>query len=357
MAISVTAEAAAENRLLLPTKDSYEEAMQRVESVKLGDEAHKYHRRDTRNWNYILKSGLAGGIAGCAAKTVIAPLDRVKILFQSSNPHFLQYSGSWLGFFRALSDIYRSTGIFGLLQGHSATLLRIFPYAAIKFLAYEQFQTLLMPTKAQETTARQFVAGSLAGVTTVLFTYPLDLVRVRMAFQVTRSNERASSFIQTCRQVYAESARKPPILNFYRGFYPTILGMIPYAGVSFCTNHVLTEYCKTRLPHTTFPDPKVGDRLRLKTVPNLVCGGVAGAIALTCSYPLEVVRRRMQVHGLRDPERFVSFADTVRVIARERGWRGFFVGLGIGYLKVTPMIAVSFTVYEQSKVMLGIQNE
>ena len=129
--------------------------------------------RDKHSLHYIVRSGLAGGIAGCVvrvpssfrlyslmllqAKTVVAPLDRVKILFQASNPDFRKYTGmsksclppgsiplnclllgSWSGAFRAGSEIYRQAGVRGLFQGHSATLLRIFPYAAIKFMAYDQ---------------------------------------------------------------------------------------------------------------------------------------------------------------------------------------------------------------------------
>jgi solute carrier family 25 protein 16 len=107
----------------------------------------------------VLRSGLAGGVAGCVvrlfsalrffamtcsrdlglaqAKTVIAPLDRVKILFQTSNPDFRKYAGTWTGVFRAARDIYADAGARGLLQGHSATLVRVFPYAAIKFMAYD----------------------------------------------------------------------------------------------------------------------------------------------------------------------------------------------------------------------------
>lgn len=80
-----------------------------------------------QSFHYIVRSGLAGGIAGCVAKTVVAPLDRVKILFQASNPDYQKYAGSWSGAFRAAGHIYKENGARGLLQGHSATLLRIFP--------------------------------------------------------------------------------------------------------------------------------------------------------------------------------------------------------------------------------------
>ncbi|RIB04349.1 mitochondrial carrier domain-containing protein [Gigaspora rosea] len=97
------------------------------------------------------------------AKTVIAPLDRVKILFQSSNPQFQKYAGSWTGLFQATRKIYIDSGPKGLFQGHSATLIRIFPYAAIKFAAFEQIRHHLMPTRQHETHFKNFMAGSLAG--------------------------------------------------------------------------------------------------------------------------------------------------------------------------------------------------
>lgn len=108
------------------------------------------------------------------AKTVVGPLDRVKILFQTRNPQFAKYTGSWIGFPTAIRDIYVSTGVRGLFKGHSATLLRIFPYAGIKFLAYEQIRGRIIKNKAQETPGRRFVSGSLAGMMSVFLTYPLS---------------------------------------------------------------------------------------------------------------------------------------------------------------------------------------
>jgi solute carrier family 25 protein 16 len=75
---------------------------------------------------------------------------------------------------------------------------------------------------------------------------------------------------------------------------------------------------------------------------------------MTASYPFEVVRRKMQVAGALDSRVFVGMWDTAKRVYLSKGPRGFFVGLSIGYLKVTPMMAVSFTAYERMKALLAI---
>jgi hypothetical protein len=50
--------------------------------------------------------------------------------------------GTFTGAFKAGRDIFKSGGMVGLFQGHSVTLIRIFPYAAIKFVAYEQYRAV-----------------------------------------------------------------------------------------------------------------------------------------------------------------------------------------------------------------------
>ncbi|KAG2224911.1 hypothetical protein INT45_010860 [Circinella minor] len=334
------------------------------------------NRKKTQNLDYVIRSGLAGGIAGCVAKTVIAPLDRIKILFQARNPVFDKYAGTFSGVFKAGRDIVKDTGTAGLFQGHSVTLLRIFPYAAIKFVAYEQYRAILMPTRKDENGSRQFIAGSLAGVTSVLFTYPLDLLRVRMAYEVKQVGKSRPGLISTCSQIYNEPAAGQrrglsfKIMNFYRGFMPTVAGMIPYAGLSFYTHHIATEFCRysplvthwTRAPLDFDPNAndltpaqrRILEKPPLNTWAELVSGGISGLVAQTGSYPLEVIRRRMQVGGLLNPDVFVSFMDTVKDIYRVKGFKGFYVGLSIGYIKVAPLMATSFAVYDRMKTALYI---
>ncbi|KAF9934172.1 hypothetical protein FBU30_003196 [Linnemannia zychae] len=324
--------------------------------------------RDTKSLDYVARTMFAGGIAGITAKTAVAPLDRVKILFQASNPQFEKYAGTWTGVFKAGRDIYKIGGIHGLFQGNSATVLRIFPYAAIKFMAYEQYRSLLMPTRRDETPAKKFIAGSMAGVTSVFFTYPLDLIRVRLAYET-----KVTPYMTLVRKIYNEPAglHRPAhmswlpalkISNFYRGFLCSVAGMVPYAGASFFTHDVMQEFCRENLPWTLKPNQhrglpdKNGDYARpeLRTVAELACGGIAGAVSQTASYPLEVVRRKMQVAGALNPTVFVGMWETARQLYIAKGVRGFFVGLSIGYLKVTPLVAISFTVYERMKALLEI---
>ncbi|KAJ7594604.1 mitochondrial carrier domain-containing protein [Mycena floridula] len=314
-------------------------------------------KRDS--FGYIIRSGLAGGIAGCVAKTVVAPLDRVKILFQASNPEFQKYAGTWSGAFRAGGQIYKDTGMRGLLQGHSVTLLRVFPYAAIKFMAYDQVQHVLMPTREQETNFRRFASGAISGMISVICTYPLEVIRVRLAFQTKQPENTSTQFrpslSRAVQQIYHESSSHQtpsvktepsfirfPILKFYRGFTATMVGMIPYAGVSFLS----WGYLRAR-----FLSP---DSRRSTPFADLAIGAVSGATAQTISYPFEVIRRRMQVGGLSRPDRWLGWNETIRTIWRTRGLKGFYIGLSIGYLKVVPMTAVSYAVWQTGKRWLGV---
>lgn len=374
----------------------------------------KRRRTEKQSWAYVSRSGLAGGVAGCVAKTAIAPLDRVKILFQAQNPEYQKYSGKWTGVFIAGREIVRNDGVMALFQGHSATLLRIFPYAAIKYMAYDSLHFMLMPTKEKETSGRLFFAGAASGVTSVFITYPLELIRVRLAFE-TKRKQQAGSLLRIVRKIYTEGsteapfsgdARKRagqrglqstsaqaqtitttgaanlstsaiqnaaiangataaspiptspiptktalatqrilqafPILKFYRGFSVTVMGMIPYAGTSF----LVFGRCKSLLQSTVGPQARAEGRESIwkpsKTAIDLSAGALAGAISQTAAYPFEVIRRRQQIGGIIRPSNILGVSETALWIWRTSGWRGFYVGLSIGFLKVVPMTSIRY---------------
>ena len=198
----------------------------------------------------------------------------------------------------------------------------------------------------------------------VFCTYPLEVIRVRMAFQTRSQSQSAGatrpSFLHSATTLYHEghaSASLPegstaktlltryPLLKFYRGFTVTILGMVPYAGVSFLSWGFLRARFlpRSKAGHST-PTP----------LADLAIGAVSGAVAQTASYPFEVTRRRMQVGGITRPDRWLRWGETVSAIWHTSGWRGFYVGLSIGYLKIIPMTAVSFAVWQSGKRVLNV---
>ncbi|CAK9782272.1 mitochondrial carrier [Cutaneotrichosporon oleaginosum] len=313
-------------------------------------------KTDKKSWDYVITSGVVGGIAGCVAKTAIAPLDRVKILFQTSNAEFRQYAGTTMGLLHAMGKIYRTNGVRGLLQGHSATLLRVFPYAGIKFMFYDWIEKILVPTPEYATPGRFFLAGSSSGVASVMLTYPMELIRVRMAYQTSPSER--TTLRQAIKMIAAERAqlnqpgaqsgvsaftRSLPFYPFYRGFSVTLMGMVPYAGVSFLTYNMLKKHLPEYMPYLK----------QRPTQRDLLCGAVAGLISQTASYPFEVIRRRMQVGGAKGGPG-INWKQAVGAIYSQSGWRGFFVGLSIGYVKVIPMTSISFTTWQFLKRLLDM---
>ncbi|OBA27783.1 mitochondrial carrier [Hanseniaspora valbyensis NRRL Y-1626] len=306
-------------------------------------------RIDKQSMEYVLKSGLAGGIAGVFAKTLIAPLDRIKILFQTGNPHFLQYRGSMNGLLKAMHHISLVDGFRGFYQGHSATLVRVFPYAGIKFITYEQFRNFFIPTPEYEQHWRRLVSGSCAGLSSVFVTYPLDLVRVKLAYITHRKDAKLFPLIK---DTYYNNGLKPGIHNFYKGFMPTMYGMVPYAGVAFFAHDFCHDIFKSPLlKHVALEYESDRDgKVLLKTWAELVSGGLAGMLSQTAAYPFEIIRRRLQVTKIMK----LNCSSMAKLIYKEQGFRGFYVGLSIGYIKVMPMVACSFYVYEQMKWLLDI---
>lgn len=272
-------------------------------------------------WRKFLSSLLAGACAGAVAKTVIAPLDRTKILFQTSAMKFSARNA-----LRVLIDVYQEHGVMALWRGNSATLARIIPYAAIQYAAHEQYKKLLNTHNTVNLNpARRFLAGSLAGVTAASLTYPLDVLRARMA--VTKKSSYSGMFMRTLRVDGAAC--------FYRGFLPTVLGVIPYGGISFFTYETLK---KQHREYTERSEPSPTERLAF--------GAIAGLFGQSASYPLDVVRRRMQTAGITEYH-YDSILNTGRNIVREGGViGGLYKGLSMNWIKGPVAVGISFTVFD-----------
>ncbi|RWS07320.1 solute carrier protein-like protein [Dinothrombium tinctorium] len=255
--------------------------------------------QEKHDLNFLTKSFFAGGIAGMTSKTTVAPLDRIKILLQAHNNHYKHY-----GVFSGLKRIVEKESFFGLYKGNGAQMVRIFPYAAVQFLSFEIYKKFNAKTFGKSSSANhglKFLSGSMAGVTAAVTTYPLDLVRARLAFHVTvPSTDGTAAVAQQRMRIFPTLVsvirNEGGFLALYKGLTPTVLGMIPYSGFSFYGFERFKYFLLQHFPQV-FGTEK-NDKIMLNVPSKLICGGIAGAIAQTFSYPLDVARRRMQLSML-----------------------------------------------------------
>ncbi|XP_013362673.1 PREDICTED: mitochondrial coenzyme A transporter SLC25A42 isoform X4 [Chinchilla lanigera] len=200
-------------------------------SMHLREDADSVLPAPKRDHGQVLSSLLSGALAGALAKTAVAPLDRTKIIFQVSSKRFSAKEA-----FRLLYFTYLNEGFLSLWRGNSATMVRVVPYAAIQFSAHEEYKRVLGRYYGFRGEALppwpRLLAGALAGTTAASLTYPLDLVRARMA--VTPKEMYSNIF-----HVFARISREEGLKTLYHGFTPTVLGVIPYAGLSFFTYETL----------------------------------------------------------------------------------------------------------------------
>ncbi|KAL4113491.1 hypothetical protein QTP88_017104 [Uroleucon formosanum] len=284
--------------------------------------AHDPQKHDFNSTN-VLHSLVAGAIAGALAKSTIAPLDRTKISFQISQE---PYSGR--AALKFLADTYAKDGFIWLWRGNTATMTRIVPYAAIQFTAFEQWRKLLKvdALNTKNNGGLKFLSGSLAGVTSQTLTYPLDLARARMA--VSTKND-----YKSLGDVFKKTFKVEGIKGFYRGYVPTILGIIPYAGTSFFTYGSLKSFIKEKHGYDN-------------TGVNLACGAVAGMAGQSSSYPLDIIRRKMQTSVITGIN-YKNLRTTLKIIYKTEGIRqGFFKGLSMNWIKGPIATGISFATYD-----------
>ncbi|KAI0930350.1 hypothetical protein AcW1_009067 [Taiwanofungus camphoratus] len=308
---------------------------------------------------------VAGGLAGAASRTVVSPLERLKIIQQVQPP---TADGQYKGVWASLVRMWREEGFRGLMRGNGINCLRIVPYSAVQFTTYEQLKRWLTNYGSTPlNTPMRLAAGALAGITSVCATYPLDLVRSRLSIATasiplaaapppsSSATHNASAAPSLASAYHTAAARadltmwgmarrvvreEGGVRALYRGIVATAVGVAPYVGINFASYEalrgVITPPGKSSVPR------------------KLLCGALAGSISQTLTYPFDVLRRKMQVTGMGMPgARYDGALHALQSVVRSEGVRGLYRGLWPNLLKVAPSIATSFFVYELVKELLG----
>lgn len=295
-----------------------------------------------------LETLFSGAIAGAVAKTVVAPADRVKIIYQVDSKKDFSFNSA----LRTARQIIQTEGISALWRGNGVQMARVMPYAGVSFLAFPKYDAYVdkvmhgqipklfgIRLGEHEDEARifsRFCAGAAAGATATTMTYPLDMLRARFAASATAAK---APLVDV-----AALVRQRGIVALYSGLSPTLIGIVPYGGISFATFETLKSmHIKSELTRAESLGEAPSSSLPVTV--RLFYGGMAGLLAQSITYPLDVVRRRVQVLG----KTGASTREALMEIARKEGVRGLYKGLTMNWAKGPLAVAVSFATNDYIK--------
>lgn len=275
---------------------------------------------------------IAGGVAGAASRTATAPLDRLKVV--------LQVQTTSARIMPAVKTLWKEGGLVGFFRGNGLNVLKVAPESAIRFYTYEMMKTFIVDAKGGEEKADiggmgRLLAGGIAGAVAQTVIYPMDLVKTRLQ-TYTHASGKIPSLGTLSKDIWVQEGPRA----FYRGLIPSIVGIIPYAGIDLAAYETLKEMSKKYIIQEGEPGPLV----------QLGCGTVSGALGATCVYPLQVVRTRMQAQSS-----YKGMADVFRKTLKHEGFRGFYKGIFPNLLKVVPSASITYMVYESMKKSLDLE--
>lgn len=292
----------------------------------------------------------AGAVAGLVSRFCIAPLDVLKIRLQLqyhslTDPLSAPSPGrprTASGVLQVARDILRNEGITGFWKGNIPAEGLYLSYGAVQFLTYRTTNQVL-DTFAEDGkleipgTVKSFVAGAVAGMAATTATYPLDLLRTRFAAQGTEKVYKG--LLSSIRDII----RHEGPTGFFRGFNAGVGQVVPYMGLFFA----MYEGAKPILAGVKLPFGS-GDA---------ISGMTASILSKTAVFPLDTVRKRLQVQGptrsryiggARIPVYDRGVLRTITMIAQREGWRALYRGLGVSLVKAAPTSAVTMWTYERA---------
>ncbi|XP_074264531.1 thylakoid ADP,ATP carrier protein, chloroplastic-like [Silene latifolia] len=269
----------------------------------------------------------AGAIAGAAAKTVTAPLDRVKLLMQTHGVRVGQESAKKaIGFLEGITMIGKEEGIKGYWKGNLPQVIRIIPYSAVQLCSYEIYKKLFRGKDGELSVLGRLAAGACAGMTSTLITYPLDVLRLRLAVEPG---------YRTMSQVALGMLKEEGIASFYNGLAPSLISIAPYIAVNFC----IFDLVKKSLPEKYQKRPET----------SLITAVVSASLATLTCYPLDTVRRQMQMRG----SPYNTVLDAIPGIVARDGLIGLYRGFVPNALKNLPNSSIRLTTFDTVKSLIA----
>ncbi|XP_034431026.1 calcium-binding mitochondrial carrier protein Aralar1-like isoform X2 [Hippoglossus hippoglossus] len=294
-------------------------------------EAQKQHAHDPSRpiWLQAAESAYRfslGSIAGATGATAVYPIDLVKTRMQNQRS-----TGSFVGelmyknSFDCAKKVLRYEGVFGFYRGLLPQLIGVAPEKAIKLTMNDFVRDKFTTQDGTIPLPAEILAGGCAGGSQVIFTNPLEIVKIRL---------QVAGEITTGPRVSALNVvRDLGFFGLYKGAKACFLRDIPFSAIYF------PVYAHTK-------KMLADEDGRLGALQLLSAGAIAGVPAASLVTPADVIKTRLQVAARAGQTSYNGVIDCFRKILKEEGFRAFWKGAGARVLRSSPQFGVTLVTYE-----------
>lgn len=293
------------------------------ESIDTGENLRAASERPKGTSAYITLA--SGAVAGAISRTATAPIDRVKVFMMVSHK-----SRSISSMFK---ELIRDDGFRGLFRGNGTNVIKIMPETAIKMLTYDRIKELTCKNPKNPTMRDRFVSGGIAGLVASTLIYPMDLAKTKLALSHGRGHGKHYKGLFDC--LY-KIGKNEGFSGLFRGWSAGAVGGVPYAAVDLGVFNTLKD---TYINYAGTPP---------SALIMLWCGAISGICGQTITYPLLVVRTRLQNQRPGHIE-YTGMMNCLTKTFKQEGFRGLFRGILPNYMKGVPAISISYAVFEKTK--------
>ncbi|KAF2666595.1 putative mitochondrial ADP,ATP carrier protein [Microthyrium microscopicum] len=286
---------------------------------------------------------LMGGVAAAVSKTAAAPIERVKLLIQNQDE--MIKAGRLDRKYGGIADCFRRTtadeGVVALWRGNTANVIRYFPTQALNFAFRDTYKAMFAFKKERDGywwwMAGNLASGGMAGATSLLFVYSLDYARTRLANDAKSAKKGGERQFNGLVDVYKKTLASDGVAGLYRGFGPSVAGIIVYRGLYF------------GMYDSIKPVVLVGS-LEGNFLASFALGWLVTTGAGIASYPLDTVRRRMMMTS-GEAVKYKSSLDAFNKIVAAEGVKSLFKGAGANILRGVAGAGV-LSIYDQVQLIL-----
>ncbi|XP_051555644.1 calcium-binding mitochondrial carrier protein SCaMC-3-like isoform X1 [Myxocyprinus asiaticus] len=270
--------------------------------------------------NFILAAGLSDAVS----RTVTAPIDQLKTRLQVFGSNAVS-----LGFRELQTGGFRS-----MWQGNAVNVLKGTPQSVLQCFIYAQMRMYTLGERDSLSVHQRFGLGCVSGAVAHAVFYPLEVLKVRLNLQP------AGTYIGVlgcAKLIYHNES----VAAFYRGFKPSILCMIPYAGVECAVHQSIMNWARQDTAHIS--DPKL-----------FLFSFAAFASGQATSYPLAVIRTQQQALAICSASQKPGHALQGLIgIYEQYGLRGFYNGMGASFVRAVPCALLNYSLTSKFETLLS----